>query len=635
MPPATRPAEPADEPLVADGFDAPVHPGRVVRDVEGVVTVRDGALRIAPLAKPGWGRAGVQHDAVPVSDGPVLAVGMLNGHNGSAPFRQRDLLRQVRRWVLGSGIDPLATRLRRWPIRPARESIVRRLTCWVRALLPGPDADALGGNAAVGWYPEPMPGDPTRCGHGFVIRGAEARNGTLLARVDGRLLPVAEDLPNIPLLLVVALRPEGTVHLMADAEDPGWLRPLAVDPSGTVGRHHPAFQQSVLGQIGFSTDTVLYGMRVARCPGLLEGAAATGPCGLIGAELEVLRPGAVASLVWRRLDTANHVRLDLRPESFRLTIRSGGTDRLAASVPIPLTPGRHTVQVRDDGRRIAVAVDGRNLDGLAIDDPVHADGGCLGFPDAAAIGVTIRRFTAYPRRIPVPASLAVPLPRVPQGSTALVTDRFAGACADLDGQPVSRGGVWRRLVGVGCIGSDGAGAIVQAGPDRPAPGRALYGLDWPDPDFADLETVIVPPPLTGRGGANSRAGLVFWQDPANYVVCNLWLNGGDRSMPEPYGSVSCFFHRDGFEDVYDAVWTNVGGRLRHGEAATLRVACDGRRFTAWLDGGAVLHRGFGDVYAGFPVLAIRRVGIGVNWEWGTDTGSRFRSFTARLHRPLR
>ncbi|NYZ16250.1 hypothetical protein HL658_27225 [Azospirillum sp. RWY-5-1] len=610
-------------------YDRSAHPARTVRDVEGVVTVRDGALRIAPLARPGWGRAGVHLDAVPAADGLVLAVGLLNGHNGSAPFRQRDLLRQVRRWVLGSGIDPLATRLRRWPSRPVRESVLRRLACWTRALLPGPDADALGGNAAVGWYPEPMPDDPTRCGHGFVIRGAEARNGTLLARVDGRLLPVAEDLPNIPLLLVVALRPEGAVYLMADAEDPGWLRPLAVDPAVTTGPQVPAFQQSVLGQIGFSTDTVLYGMTVARCPGLPPGVTPTEPCGLISAELEVLRAGAVASLVWRSLDAGNHVRLDLRPEGLRLHVRNGGTDRLAASVPNALTPGRHSVQLRDDGRRIAVAVDGQRLDGLSIDDPVHAGGGCLGYPDAAAAGMAVRRFTAYPRRIPVPAALAVPLPWVPQGSVSLVAERFAGPCADLDGQPLAGGGAWRRLVGEGGIGSDGSGAIVQAGPDRPAPGRTLYGIDWPDPDFADLEAVIVPPPLTGRGGANSRAGVVFWQDPANHVVCNLWLNGGDRSMPETYGSVSCFFYRNGFEDVYDAVWTNVGGRLRHGEPATLRVACDGRRFTAWLDGRAVLHRAFGDVYADFPSLAIRRVGIGVNWEWGTDTGSRFRSFTAR------
>lgn len=629
MPRNARPADPADEPLLADGFDAPVHPGRTVRDVEGVVTVRDGALRIAPLARPGWGRAGVHFDAVAAADGPVLAVGLLNGHNGSAPFRQRDLLRQVRRWVLGSGIDPLATRLRRWPTRPRRESALRRLVCWMRALRPGPDADRLGGNAAVGWYPEPMPGDPTRCGHGFVIRGAEARNGTLLARVDGRLLPVAEDLPNVPLLLVLALRSEGAVYLMADAEDPGWLRPLAADPSTAVGPHVPAFQQSVLGQIGFSTDTVLYGMRVARCPGLLEGTAPAEPCGLISAELDVLRTGAVASLVWRRLDADNHVRLDLRPEGLQLNVRSGGADRLGACVPTPLAPGRHGIQVRDDGRRIVVAVDGRILDGLAIHDPVHADGGCLGFPEAAAAGVAIRRFTTCPRRIPVPPALAVPLPWVPQGSTVLVADHFAGSCADLDGQPLAGGGVWRRLVGRGGIGSDGSGAVVSAGPGRPAPGRTLYGLDWPDPDFADLEAVIVPPPLTGRGGANSRAGVVFWQDPANHVVCNLWLNGGDRSMPETYGSVSCFFYRNGFEDVYDAVWTNVGGGLRHGVPATLRVACDGRRFTAWLDGRAVLHRAFGDVYADFPFLAIRRVGIGVNWEWGTDTGSRFRRFTAR------
>lgn len=629
MPTAASLAAPADEVLVDDRFDAATLPGRTVRDVEGVVTVRDGALRIAPLAKPGWGRAGVHYDAVPREDGLVLAVGLLNGHNGSAPFRQRDLLRQVRRWVLGSGIDPLATRLRRWPTRPRRESALRRLACWTRALLPGPDADALGGNAALGWYTAPMPADPTRCGHGFVIRGAEARNGTLLARVGGRLLPVAEDLPNVPLLLAVALRPEGALYLMADAGDPGWLRPLAVDPSVTAGSLCPAFQQSVLGQIGFSTDTVLYGARIVRSPGLAAGAATSTPFGLLCAEVDVVRADATATLVWRSLDAANHVRLDLGPDGLRLRVRCNGADRLAGSVAERLSPGRHSLQIRDDSRRIAVALDGRRLDGLDVEEHAHADGVWPGLSKIASSGLFFPRIDVFPRRIAVPDSLAVCPPLVRRGASPVVTERFSAVCADLEGRLAAGGGPWRRLVGNGRIGSDGSGALVSAGPEDPAPGRTLYGIDWPDPAFADLEAVIVPPPLTDRGGANSRAGVVFWQDPANYVVCNLWLNGGDRSMPELYGSVSCFFYRNGFEDVYDAVWTNVGGRLRHGVPATLRVACDSRRFTAWLDGSPVLHRAFADVYAAFPTLAIRHVGIGVNWEWGADTGSRFLSFTAR------
>lgn len=629
MPTAASLAAPADEVLVDDRFDTASHPGRTIRDVEGVVTIRDGALRIAPLAKPGWSRAGVHYDAIPREDGLVLAVGLLNGHNGSAPFRQRDLLRQVRRWVLGSGIDPLATRLRQWPTRPRRESALRRLACWTRVMLPGPDADALGGNAAVGWYPEPMPTDPTRCGHGFVIRGAEARNGTLLARVEGRLLPVAEDLPNIPLLLVVALRPEGALYLMADAADPESLRPLALDRSVTAGALYPAFQQSVLGQIGFSTDTVSYGARIARIPGLTPGATPSTPCGLISAEVDVVHADAAATLVWRSLDAANHVRLDLGPDGLRLWIRCSGADRLAGSVAERLSPGRHSLQIRDDGRRIAVALDARRLDGLDVEEYAHADGVWPGLSKIASSGLSIPRIDVFPRRIPVPDGLAVCPPLIRRGAPPVVTERFTARCADLDGRPAAGGGTWCRLVGRGSIGSDGCGALVSAGPDDPAPGRTLYGMDWPDPAFADLEAIIAPPPLTDQGGANSRAGVVFWQDPANYVVCNLWLNGGDRSMPELYGSVSCFFYRNGFEDVYDAVWTNVGGRLRHGVPATLRVACDGRRFSAWLDGSPVLHRAFADVYASFPVLAIRRVGIGVNWEWGTDTGSRFLAFTAR------
>jgi hypothetical protein len=48
-----------------------------------------------------------------------------------------------------------------------------------------------------------------------------------------------------------------------------------------------------------------------------------------------------------------------------------------------------------------------------------------------------------------------------------------------------------------------------------------------------------------------------------------------------------------------------------------------------LDDEPVLYRAFTDVYPDYPPLAIRRVGLAANWEWGNDTGSAFNDFAAK------
>ena len=58
------------------------------------------------------------------------------------------------------------------------------------------------------------------------------------------------------------------------------------------------------------------------------------------------------------------------------------------------------------------------------------------------------------------------------------------------------------------------------------------------------------------------------------------------------------------------------------------VASDGATYRVELDGRAVLQRSVHDVDPTASALAIRRVGVVCNWEWGHDTGSRFLSFTA-------
>jgi hypothetical protein len=60
----------------------------------------------------------------------------------------------------------------------------------------------------------------------------------------------------------------------------------------------------------------------------------------------------------------------------------------------------------------------------------------------------------------------------------------------------------------------------------------------------------------------------------------------------------------------------------------LRAQFDGRHYLVSVNGEPVLYRALTDVYPAAARLAVRRVGLAVNWEWGNDTGSRFRGFRA-------
>jgi hypothetical protein len=90
-----------------------------------------------------------------------------------------------------------------------------------------------------------------------------------------------------------------------------------------------------------------------------------------------------------------------------------------------------------------------------------------------------------------------------------------------------------------------------------------------------------------------------------------------------------FYRCAGYERLYDAVWTNVGRRVEWGRPFTMRLASDGEQVLVWLDDEAILYRRLRDIYPTASPLAIRRVGVAANWEWGDDTGTEFRRFVAR------
>lgn len=211
-------------------------------------------------------------------------------------------------------------------------------------------------------------------------------------------------------------------------------------------------------------------------------------------------------------------------------------------------------------------------------------------------------------------------------------DHFEGSGPDLAGT-TGGGRAWRHVVGKRKIHFDLGTAVV--GPALPTPRgrvtrlfrpsgqRTAYVVDW-DGRAGSISTEITPPGTRRGNGDAGRAGLILFENQDNYLIVNDWLD-------DEYGgsSVSSFRRIDGHEEVYDAVWTNVGQRIVWGRRHELTLSFDPSGFTAYVDGEAVLDREYRDVYPTRGPVNVNAVGICTNWEFGDDTGSRFQSFTAR------
>ncbi len=151
----------------------------------------------------------------------------------------------------------------------------------------------------------------------------------------------------------------------------------------------------------------------------------------------------------------------------------------------------------------------------------------------------------------------------------------------------------------------------------------MFTLPWEPDAPADLEVTITPPGERRGDGHLGRAGSAFVQDADNYLTISEWnddLFGGS--------SISSFLRHHGDEDIYRAVWTNVGNRVAPGRTHRLRATFDGKRYWVFIDDEPVLYRALSDVDPSCEAFAIRHVGLVVNWEFGDDTGSVFRRFVA-------
>jgi hypothetical protein len=488
----------------------------------------------------------------------------------------------------------------------------------------------------------------------------------------------------VPVHYVVVLRADGAAYYAASlAGVPGLtthphLTPIAIDIGSGPDDMYAGIHQSVLGEINFRCDTRVYDCRVALVPqwsawyGTAHAADAlvgVGPLAKTPAETgqpwRVARGGferstegsttnALDAVAW--LDpNANtgllHLRFELRGEGaslgpvFRaasddsfwavqidagsarlLRIESGHTEELAWA-PATLLVGENTLQLSDDGERIEVHLNGQRLLGGAFEEDPEPRATGVGLWLAGQTGRSrVRRFEAHPRSIAVPAELNPgPFWLPPQAADAVVDD-FEGPPGDLEGRDTSLGRrSWRRIVGQGVIEmTEGPGARVRATRETPNPGRTAYAIDWDDADYAEVQVDITPPGDRKGDGELGRGGLIFYQDPANYVILNNWND--DRFDGS---SISSFFVLGGEEDIYDAIWTNVGQRIRRGEKHRLRAAFDGVHYMVFLNDEPVLYRALTDVYPERDALQIRAVGIVANWEFGDDTGSHFHHFVAR------
>ncbi|MGE3619306.1 MAG: nucleotide-binding protein [Acidimicrobiia bacterium] len=621
-------------------------------DVEGRIAIDNGALRFRPLAQPGWGREGIAYGPFPPVPGLAFSAHVLNGHNASQTF----YFPETRKVRIRRVLSDIRHR------RPRRQHHYE--------------------NLAVGLFPDAVVADPLRDAHSFVMHAATADNGELWTAHRGRAARMARGVLNVPFVYVVALRPTGAAYYLASVPDATGasayphLRPVGIDPRPTTGPVVAGIHQRILGEVGYSVDTRVYGTEVAVVDawarwygtavaadrlvgegdlqdrlaelgglwfadptvrlsdrGAVAGAGIRGQARLSlderGGLLHLLAergtgPGEV-ELRWRVAEDSAHVAVVLseRGASVR-RVDPDGTVTVLVEDPTAALPVATTVAVQllDDGTRLGIQVDGRLVGGTWVPAPAF-DGGGVGF--VLDGDVAVRDLEVHPQVVELPAELDTGAPWTPPPSAEPDHERFDAEPAP-GGAPLTIVDLpgWERSEGEGMIDLVDGRAVVRASVAEPNPGRTIFTRPWDDPLHADVELEMTMPGTRRGEGENGRCGVVFWQDPDNYLVVNLYVDDDFDGA-----SISTFYHLGGEENMYDAVWTLVRGVVWGGRC-TLRTVFDGERFVASTNGEPGLVRALRDVYPDAPRLRIERVGIIVNEEWGDDTGSLLHRFsTAR------
>jgi hypothetical protein len=654
-------------------------------DAERVVSIDRGALRFQPLVKPRWGRSGIAYGPYGRRNGLTFAVSALNGHNTSQTGALPEGLKlRLRRWALGSETEPAVTRLRRWIRSGSRRFFWRRLLHWALTGSRFLQTVTIDENFAVGWFPRAIPTDPAHEGNALLMHAVGPECGELWARVGQGSRRTVRGMQNVQLYYVVVLRDRGAAYYVASVPDvPGvqpypYMAPVAIDAFNDAPELYAGIHQSVLGQVGFRVDTRVYRAQVAQLDaysdwfgtaigaddltgaGSLAGSPASiggrwddsmrgfqrtaggvrtlgptratlqldQPAGLIHVlvETDALPTDGIA-LVWRYRNPDNFWSFETGSSGCHLSITENGvTSRFPATRDQRLLPNAvNSLQVSDDGHSFRVYLNGDLAYGTEFCDARLSE--CTGV-GLQRTGVTtngwLRRFEAHPRRLSIPVPLELEAPWAPKGQVIVARDEFGGDPGDLAGRTTSVGSrTWRREVGRGQFMVNDDAARVRATLKDPCPGRTAYTIPWHNAAFADLSVRITPPGTKPGAGERGRGGIIFWQDAQNYITLSIFLD-------DWYGtSIAAFFYRDGYEELYDAVWSNIGRRVYWGIPYDFRAVFDGTQFTAYVNGEPILYRALRDVYSDWAEQRIARVGLVANWEWGADTGSAFHDFVAR------
>ncbi|MGL5870914.1 MAG: nucleotide-binding protein [Xenococcaceae cyanobacterium] len=542
-------------------------------------------------------------------------------------------------------------------------------------------------NLTVGWFSSEIPVNPLKEGNNFIIRATGPNNGELLTRVGDNILSAFRNLQNLQIYYIIILREKGAAYYAAAIPNAHGLsaypnmRPIAIDPFNDDRSVYAAIYQSVLGQIGFRVDTRVYGTKVETIPELSDwygtaiaadsllgnellgdripaigsswkivkgsyqltqsGAIATAdesiallnvdrPIGLIHAIVETSSLVTPLAMVWRCRDDGNFWRWILSNEGCQLQIVENNSIRSIAVSNEYYLPQNTTssLQILDDGQEISFYFNGKLVFDNRFNDICFADANNIGIGAAAANDAQyIRYFEAHPRSIHIPTQLDLGAPWWKESKQIVISDDFVGESGNLANRTTTIGNkVWRKDLGKGKFVVTGDGRVVVTdAKTKPYPGRTFYTIDWDYENFADLQVDITPPGTSRNYGEKSRAGLIFWQDPKNYLIVNIWLNDNYKSA-----ALSSFYHLDGGDEIFDGAWTNLGDRVTWGVKYTSRVIFDGMHYIAFIDGEPVFYRALTDIYPDASALKIDRVGIVVNWEWGDDTGSVFENFIAKV-----
>ena len=542
------------------------------------------------------------------------------------------------------------------------------------------DSDVQAGTVStdhisVGVWAEASPSDPTTGGYAIGIETNSTAGGRVRVNLNaGTTVRIFPSLKQVDIVTMVVLRSTGAMIYIGSqfgARNVGAvaypaLRPIAFVPTGsdsplyfgawvkaTAARIYSAAAElqpdfaswygtaqsaddltggsgSISGRtadIGGSW-TLASGTITLDANGAKAGGAAVATlpsaavCGLVKATIKTGASPGIIYILFRAQDANNCLLVRLtstvvalyRKESGTLTeYASTGAYHLAAN-------STHTVQIIDDGKTVRCFFDNNEFPGAGgIATTLFATETRVGVQMGTTASDTwLQDIEAHPLAVTIPADMRLTAPYETTGQTAVVTENFAGAAADLDGKTTTTGSLaWRKETGSGDIDLDGSGAALV---DAANLDDAFYTIPWTDTNFADLEVAHTPPGSGYGSGDNGFAGLLFWQDANNWLALRTYIDDAQVGAAE-YELVVTIA---GSGSVSRRV--NFGTEIQHGVAHTMRMVFDGDRFLAYFNGEPVISYSLLDLNASYSALTINRVGL---YAASTNTGSLLDDFVAK------